>query len=116
MGSGTVPRTSEATTLKPDLFLEFCSSSDPRFYEIRKTHYIASLSFEEGRTLTPAERIEKGLKFGGRGQQIHFLIWYKGELSGIISGGGAVKCTQARDEFFHVANSSMRHKNTRPLW
>ena len=66
----------------PDLLLEFCSSGDPRYEKIRKDHYV----------------VNKGC----HGQQVHFLIWYKNEIVGIISGGSAVYATAARDTFFGI--------------
>lgn len=108
----------------PPLYLEFVSASDPRFVQVRETHYIASLKLDEkdgvaipnsGVVLTAKERKEQGLKFGDRGQQIHFLIWYNGELAGIISGGGAVKCTAKRDEFFGITKE-MKEKERMSRW
>lgn len=66
----------------PDLYLEFCSAGDPRYNVIRKDHYV----------------VHKGC----HGQQIHFLIWYKKELAGIISGGSPVFATAPRDSFFKI--------------
>lgn len=71
----------------PELYLEFCSSGDSRYIEIRKEHYV----------------VHKG----AHGQQVHFLIWYKGKIAGIISGGGAVFATEVRDAFFKI------HKDNR---
>jgi len=99
----------------PSLYLEFVSAGDPRFTKVRATHYISSFSLEEQRCFTAEERIGRGLKFGDRGQQIHFLIWYNGEIAGIISGGGGVKCTAARDKFFGVDNKEMRKRMNRWL-
>ena len=70
----------------PDLCLEFCSATDPRYKDIRKYHYV------------PAK--------GCHGQQVHFLIWYKGEVAGIISGGGSVYTTPSRDVFFGITNEN----------
>jgi hypothetical protein len=110
----------------PALYLEFVSSGDPRFAQVRATHYIASLKPDEdkngraipnsGVVLTAKQRKQQGLKFGDRGQQVHFLIWYNGEIAGIISGGGAVKCTAARDKFFGVDNKEMRRKDRIGRW
>jgi hypothetical protein len=76
----------EETTLFPELWLEFCSSGDPRYKEIRKDHYV----------------VNKGC----HGQQVHFIIWYKGEIAGIVSGGGAVFATAARDKFFKITKEN----------
>ncbi len=70
----------------PDLYLEFCSSGDQRYEHIRKDHYV----------------VHKGC----HGQQIHFLVWYKGEIVGIISGGSPVFATAARDGFFKITKDN----------
>ena len=62
--------------------LELCKRSDPRYQEIRDRHYIPNK--------------------GTHGQQIHFLIHYKGQIVGIISGASAVYGVKARDEFFGI--------------
>lgn len=100
-----------------EIELEFCSTSDPRYVQIRIDHYIKSLDnanvilnsdgtgtlVGQSVLLDAREREAKGAKvFGERGQQATFLVWYKGELAGVISGGGAVKCTRTRNEFFGV--------------
>lgn len=70
----------------PDLYLEFCSAGDPRYEAIRKDHYV----------------VHKGC----HGQQIHFLVWYKKEIAGIISGGSPVFATAARDTFFKITKEN----------
>lgn len=70
----------------PDLYLEFCSAGDPRYEAIRKDHYV----------------VHKGC----HGQQIHFLVWYKHEIVGIISGGSPVFATAARDAFFKITKDN----------
>lgn len=84
----------------PELYFEIVSTSDPRWKAYRLEHYIRSYSLTHGKTLNAKEREELGERFGDRGQQIHFLIWYKGETAGIISGGSAVYSTKLRDDFF----------------
>lgn len=69
---------------QPELFLELCSLGDPRFKRIWREHYLA--------------KTNKGV----HGQQIHFLVWYRGELVGVISGGGVVFGTAVRDKFFKL--------------
>jgi hypothetical protein len=64
------------------LYLEVCSSGDPRYKEIRAKHYVVSK--------------------GTHGQQIHCLVWYRGEVVGIISGASAVFATNTRDSFFGI--------------
>jgi hypothetical protein len=71
------------TRSTPKLYLEFCSSGDPRYRTIRNEHYVGNV--------------------GSHGQQVHFLIHYKGEMVGIISGGSAVYATGVRDAFFGIA-------------
>ena len=73
-------------TWSPDLYLEFCSAGDPRYEVIRKDHYV----------------VHKGC----HGQQIHFLVWYKQEIVGIISGGSPVFATAARDTFFKITKEN----------
>lgn len=70
----------------PELYLEFCSSGDPRYREIRDRHYVKN----------------KGV----HAQQLHFLIWYKGEIAGITSGSSAVYATPWRDEFFGLTKEN----------
>jgi Domain of unknown function (DUF4338) len=65
-----------------DLYLEPCSSSDPRYQDIREDHYVENN--------------------GCIGQQAHFLIRYKGEIAGIISGASPVYTSAGRDEFFGI--------------
>jgi hypothetical protein len=61
-----------------------CSAGDPRYKDILKHHYIWA-----GETI-------KGIQ----GQQVHFLIWYKEKIVGVISGASAVYLTAPRDKFF----------------
>jgi len=63
-----------------DIRLELCSRTDPRYENIREDHYIEN--------------------HGCIGQQAHFLIYYKDEIAGIISGASPVYSTSSRDEFF----------------
>jgi hypothetical protein len=65
-----------------DIWLESCSRTDPRYEEIREDHYIPN--------------------HGTIGQQAHFLIHYKNEIVGIISGASPVYATSPRDRFFGV--------------
>lgn len=90
----------------PELFLEMISTADLRWKQFRADHYIKSYDYQhfrqtgEHRTLNAKEREDLGMKSGERGQQVHFLIWYRGEPVGIISGGSAVYNTATRDIFF----------------
>ena len=56
--------------MKSEITLEVCSRSDERYLSYRNRHYIPNR--------------------GCHGQQIHFLIYYKGEQVGIISGASSV--------------------------
>jgi Domain of unknown function (DUF4338) len=71
-----------------EIQLEPCSRTDPRYEAIRNEHYIDN--------------------HGCIGQQVHFLIHYKGELVGIISGASAAYATKSRDQFFGI-NKGNRH-------
>lgn len=64
------------------LELEFCRSSDVRYQTIRDRHYVPNK--------------------GTHGQQIHFLIHYKNEVVGIISGASSVYAVKDRDDFFDI--------------
>ncbi len=66
----------------PELYLEICSATDPKYSDIRSRHYV----------------VQKGT----HGQQVHFLVWYKGKVVGIISGASAVFATGPRDQFFEI--------------
>jgi hypothetical protein len=70
----------------PELYLEFCTRSDPRYKAIRDRHYVKNT--------------------GAHAQQIHFLIHYKGHIAGIISGGSAVYSTTVRDAFFKITSEN----------
>jgi hypothetical protein len=67
---------------KHDIKLEVVKRSDERYQEIRERHYVPNR--------------------GTHGQQLHFLIWYKGQIVGIITGASAVYGVKARDEFFNI--------------
>jgi hypothetical protein len=69
-----------------DLYLEFCSSGDPRYREIRRNHYVADK--------------------GAIGMQAHFLIHFRNEIAGIISGGSSVYRVATRDKFFGITNAN----------
>ena len=80
---------------KPYLMLEFCSSGDKRYKDIRSRHYVDSR--------------------GTQGQQIHYLIWYRADgetdhkVVGIISGASAVYRNKARDKFFGITDKNRKH-------
>ena len=73
---------------QPDLYLEFCRRTDARYQAIRKNHYVPDR--------------------GCHGQQIHFLIWYRGKIVGIISGASAVFATYFRDKFFGMTPTNKK--------
>lgn len=95
-GSSTVERQSFQTAVGgsnptpplqvPTLYLEFCSGNDPRYIDIRSRHYV----------------VHKGT----HGQQLHFIIWYKGAIAGVISAASAVYATAARDKFFGITSEN----------
>jgi len=70
----------------PELNLEFCRLSDHRYQNIRQRHYVPNR--------------------GVHGQQIHFLIWYKTKIVGIISGCSPVYATAKRDKFFSMTKET----------
>jgi uncharacterized protein DUF4338 len=72
----------------PELYLEFCSAGDPRYEAIRKEHYV----------------VHKGC----HGQQIHFMVWYKGRIAGIISGASPVYASPPRDSFFKITSENRK--------
>lgn len=67
---------------RPDIMFEFCKLTDPRYRQIRNRHYVTN--------------------GGACGQQIHFLVWYKGEIIGIASAGSSVYAVAERDKFFRL--------------
>lgn len=71
---------------RKELYLEFCLLTDPRYQKIRGDHYVEN----------------KGV----HGQQIHFLINYKGKVVGIISGSSAAYATAPRDKFFGITKDN----------
>jgi Domain of unknown function (DUF4338) len=103
----------------PELYLEMVSTSDERWKKFRIEHYIKSYDYEhfkaarELRALSTKEPVKLGLKVGERSQQIQFLIWYKSEQVGIISGGSAVYETRLRDEFFKMPKDARERKRVR---
>ena len=63
-----------------EIALEFVKRTDSRYQEIRNRHYVENN--------------------GTHGQQLHFVIHYKGNVVGIISGASSVYGVGARDIFF----------------
>ncbi len=72
----------------PDLVLEFCSRVDPRYKFIRDQHYVKNK--------------------GAIGQQMHFIVWYKKKIAGIISGGSAVYGVASRDNSFKITKENRK--------
>jgi Domain of unknown function (DUF4338) len=72
-----------------DIRLTVCSRTDPRYKPVRDEHYVDN--------------------HGCIGQQVHFLIDYKGRPAGIISGASAAYATKSRDEFFGITKEN-RHE------
>lgn len=85
-----------------DLRLVFCSSRDVADFETR--HYVEKNPdfFFDRKEHVYKPHLKAGKPRGHHGQQIHFLIWYKGENVGAISGGSAVFATGIRDAFFGI--------------
>lgn len=79
-GGGSIPAPS--LQVYPDIIFETCSARDSRREQARRKHYV------------PIK--------GTHGQQIHFLIWYKEQLVGAISGASAVYASGPRDKFFGI--------------
>ena len=74
-----------------EILFEFCNRGDERYQAIRDKHYVKNK--------------------GSHGQQIHFLIHYKGQIIGIISGGSSVYAVRARDDFFKIPkNKEIKQK------
>lgn len=69
-------------TVQNKISFEFVKRTDKRYQEIRDRHYIPNR--------------------GTHGQQVHFVIHYKGMVAGIISGASSVYGVKARDEFFGI--------------
>ena len=95
--------------MKPELYLTFCSSSS--IVEFEKRHYVEKMLALEQMSELERARVgpmskKEGMPRGHHGQQIHFLIWYKGENVGAISGGGAVYATGVRDSFFDITQNN----------
>lgn len=65
-----------------EIALEFVKRTDPRYQDIRNRHYVENN--------------------GTHGQQLHFIIHYKGDVVGIISGASSVYGVGARDTFFGI--------------
>jgi len=70
----------------PDLYLEFCERTDPRYKDIRDRHYVPNR--------------------GAQGRQLHFLIHYKGEIVGIVSAGSPIWSRKERDKFFGITREN----------
>jgi len=93
------------TIIQPELYLEFCSSSDVVQFEMR--HYVEKMPEADDRATDKSKKA--GKPRGHHGQQVHFLIWYKGENVGAISGGSAVYATAVRDTFFGITKDNREH-------
>jgi len=68
--------------ISEEVILEVCTRTDERYTSFRNRHYIPNS--------------------GCHGQQIHFIIHYKGEPVGIISGASSVYAVSPRDAFFGI--------------
>lgn len=63
-----------------DIRLERCKRTDPRYVAIRNRHYVPNN--------------------GACGRQLHYIIWYREEIVGVISGGSSAFGVKPRDKFF----------------
>jgi hypothetical protein len=86
-----------------DLRLEFCSSRDVADFENR--HYVEKMPKSYFRATEHSK--PAGKPRGHHGQQVHFLIWYRGENVGAISGGSSVYGTKVRDTFFGITKNCL---------
>jgi hypothetical protein len=103
-----------------ELSLEFCSSSNAAFKGFEDRHYVEKIpafadmsELEQERVSKTPERLarflaKEGKRRGHHGQQIHFLIWYKGQNVGAISGGSAIYGNASRDRFFGINKDNKR--------
>lgn len=87
-----------------DLLLEFCSYSDPRYQDVKMKgngfrHYVPVMPTGDA---VPKYLKKAGKAKGCHGKQVHYLIWYKGNIAGIISGADPVFACSPRDAFFHI--------------
>jgi len=74
---------------EPELYLEFCTRTDPRFLKIRRNHYVADR--------------------GTMGQCISFLIWNRKKVVGIVVGAAPIFGTKARDSFFGITPKNKKN-------
>lgn len=71
--------------------LKICKRTDKAYQDIRNRHYVSNK--------------------GTHGQQIHFLIYYKDKIIGIISGASSVYGVKSRDDFFRIPkDTSIKQK------
>lgn len=82
------PTGREPLSFIPDILLEFCSREDPRYKAVRDEHYVENK--------------------GAHGQQVHFLVWYKRNLVGVISGGASAWAVKPRDTFFGITKANRK--------
>lgn len=76
------PPESVPRALKDQVQLKLVRRSDPLYKYFRSNHYIP----------------DKGVV----GQQLQYLVFYAGEVVGVIGGSSAVFSNQARDEYFNL--------------
>lgn len=69
--------------VKSKVRLELVKRSDPLYVEYRRKHYIPNQ--------------------GVVGQQLQYLVFYEGEIVGVIGGSSAVYTNQARDEYWNLS-------------
>lgn len=71
-----------------NIALRRCKRSNEIYQEIRSRHYIPNK--------------------GSIGQQLHYLIYFDGEVVGIISGGSAAYAVRDRDEYFGITKENRK--------
>ena len=81
------------TADKDKVRLELIKTSNPLYIEYRKKHYIPNR--------------------GTVGQQLQYLIFYKGEVVGVIGGASAVFKSEDRDAYFGLSDE--KYLKTRQL-
>lgn len=106
--------------MKTDIQLQFCSSSNLVFKAFEDRHYVKKMptfqdlpDLEKQRVSETPEKLaafiaKSGAPRGHHAQQIHFLIWLRGEIVGAISGGSAVFGTKSRDLFFGLTKDNKK--------
>ena len=78
-----IPNTADKNKVR----LELIKNSNPLYVEYRKKHYIPNR--------------------GTVGQQLQYLVFYGGEIVGVIGGASAVYKSEDRDSFFGLSDENI---------